>query len=713
MHCASCAMNIERKLKRTKGVSSVAVNYGNDSAYVEYDPKVCRIDDIANSVKSVGYTPHLDDTPEKAEEDKRTELHALKSKVIISAVLTIPLLLGAMLNIPGLNKPLVQLLLASPVQFWVGWQYYQSAWSGLKNRLANMDTLVALGTSVAYFYSLATLVFKLDAHIYFETSATIITLILLGKYFELSAKGATGEAIKKLLDLSPKTALLLKGNEELVVPVSELKIGDILRVKPGDKIPVDGLVVSGETSVNESMITGESMPIGKIKGQEIIGGTVNISGSIDVKASKIGADTVLSNIIEMVKKAQGSRAPIQRLADTISGYFVPIVIILSLATFLAWFNLGTLSQALTHMVSVLIIACPCALGLATPTSIMVATGRGASLGVLVKNAEVLELADKTKVALLDKTGTLTAGEPAVQDVVISSTKFSDAQVKAAVRSIETLSNHPLALAIVSGLQGKISQISSFHDHPGRGVSGSWNGSKILIGTESLLKNNQVKLSENFAKKTAEWASSGWSVVHIAISGAHVGSIAIADTIRKDSVDVIKYFKRENILPVMVTGDSHTVARAVAAKIGISIVESEVMPEDKQSLVAKYQKDRGIVMMVGDGINDAPALAASDVGVAMGGGTDVAIESAGVTLLRSDIKLIPTTISLAKKSMQNIRQNLGWAFGYNIILIPVAMGALYPIWGIELSPMLAGAAMAFSSVSVVTNSLRLKRVKLNK
>lgn len=712
MHCASCASNIERKLKKIKGVKSAAVNYGNDSAYVEYNSSVCRPSDLAASVESLGYTPHLSETTEAEELDKRQELISLRNKVIISIIITTPLLVGAMFNLPLINNPWVEFALATPIQFWIGKQYYQSTYSALKNRLANMDTLVALGTSVAYLYSLYNLLVSPNSHIYFETSATIITLILLGKYFELRAKGATGAAIKKLLGLSAKTARLIKDSKEISIPIDQVVLGNILRVKPGDKIPVDGVIMSGGSSVNESMITGESLPVLKKLGDSVIGATINLSGSFDMKATKVGSDTTLANIINMVKKAQGSKAPIQRLADTISGYFVPVVIMLSLATFLVWFNLGTFSQALTHLVSVLIIACPCALGLATPTSIMVATGRGADLGILVKNAESLELTDKTKVVLMDKTGTLTIGNPAVQDYrMIDNSQINKTNLMTAIKSVEALSSHPLASAIVKGLVGKLDKVTGFKDIPGQGVIGTWQNKQVVIGTEELLVSNKIKISNALQKYLSLWTAKGWSVIHGALSGRHLVSIAIADTVRKDSHIVIETLKQKGIKPVMVTGDNQLVAKAIASKVGIDEVVAQVLPNNKQEVVVKYQQEIGTVMMIGDGINDAPALAAADVGIAMGEGTDIAIETSGLTLLRSDIKLVSTAFALAHRTMQNIRQNLAWAFGYNITLIPVAMGILYPIWGIELSPMLAGAAMAFSSVSVVTNSLRLKNIKL--
>lgn len=711
MHCASCAKNIERKLEQTKGVSQATVNYGSETASVEYDSHLAKSRDLEAAVTSLGYTPHLEEESEsEVEAEKQRELNDLKQKLVISIIFTVLLLLGAML--PGapsfLTNPWIQLVLATLVQFYVGRRYYQSTWSGLKNRTANMDTLVALGTTVAYLYSAVVTFFSLPLHVYFETSATIITLILLGKYFELSAKRQTTGAIRELLDLTPATAHLKKGSQVTTVPLERVVVGNRLLVKPGEKVPVDGSVVEGETSVDESMVTGESLPVIKSKGDKLIGGTINGSGSIEMVAEKVGRKTLLAGIIKLVKQAQGSRARIERLADTISSYFVPTIIILSLLTFLYWFNFGgvdVITQALLATISVLIIACPCALGLATPTSIMVATGRGAKAGILVKDAATLETAAKVKTILLDKTGTLTMGKPQLQDQAYTALKSTELRsLKQAVASIESRSHHPLAAAVVSGLkEDSTLPVTSFRDLSGLGVTAKVNGKTYLVGSRKLLVKHGIKPDHKLEAKSQSWLESGWTLVYLSRGERHLGTLAIADQPRTDAKKVIKTLQSYGLTPVMVTGDNEMTAEAVAKKLGIQEVEAEVMPADKEALVRRYQRD-GKVAMVGDGVNDAPALAAADVSLAMGEGTDVAIESAGITLLRSDLSLVPQAFRLSHLTVRNIKQNLGWAFGYNLILVPIAMAGL-------LNPMLASAAMAFSSVSVVLNALRLRKVHL--
>jgi len=728
MHCASCAKNIERKVRSLPGVHSASVNYGNETAYVEHDPSTCDHEALAGAVKSLGYKAHLHgDSEEAADRDKQAELASLKTKLVVSIALTAPVLIGAMFpSAPSLlRNPLFQFLFSTPVQFWVGWQYYQSTWSGLKNRVANMDTLIALGTSVAYFYSLFVLAFQktlssaynLELHFYFEVSATIITLILLGKYLELKAKGQTSRALKKLLGLQVKTARLLVGGKETTVPLGDVKVGDRLLVKPGDKIPVDAVVVKGDSAVDESMITGESLPVAKAKGSKVIGSTLNISGVLEIETTKVGSETMLAQIVELVRRAQGSRAPIQKLADVVSSYFVPAVIILALLTFLVWYNFGPEPQflrALVNTIAVLIIACPCALGLATPTSIMVATGRGAGEGILVRNAEVLELAAQAKTVLFDKTGTLTEGKPRLQKLELDPAFVKQKSwLLRAISAVESKSHHPLAAALVAGLPDSARKgfsVTKFRDIPGFGVQAKVDGKEIAIGARRLLEKLNISPSPHLTKVGDTWSSKGWTQIEVALSGRHAVTLAVADSPKKDSPAVLETLRRRGIAPIMVTGDNKKTALAVARELGIGDVEAEVLPADKESLVRKY-KSKGRVIMVGDGINDAPALAASDVGIAMGEGTDVAIESAGITLLRSDITLVPKSISLSSHTMRNIKQNLGWAFGYNLLLVPVAMGALYPFFGLELNPILASGAMAFSSVSVVLNSLRLGKIKL--
>jgi Cu+-exporting ATPase len=744
LHCASCAINVGKSLENVPGVKSAHVNYASEQATIEHDGTSTN-ENLEKAVSDVGYKAVLGDESvsqeELVEKEKERELQNTKTKLVWSSFFTILLLIGVMVPLAPqiLKNYVVMWILATPVQFWAGAQYYKSTWSGLKNRTANMDTLIALGTSVAYFYSVVVVLFEdlllsmgVEPHVYFETSATIITLILLGKYLEMRAKGQTSEAIKKLLGLQAKTARVIRDGKEIKLPIEEIIIGDIIVVKPGEKIPVDGVITKGESSVDESMVTGESMPVRKTIEDEVIGATINKSGSFEMKATKIGSETMLSQIIEMVKQAQGSRAPIQKLADTVSSYFVPVVIMLSIITFLMWFNFGpqpAFILALVNLIAVLIIACPCALGLATPTSIMVGTGKGAQNGILIKNAESLEIANKVNYVVFDKTGTLTIGEPEVQtfefmdnlDEIAANLDWTIPEgldirkyISALVLSVEKKSHHPLADAVVNYLNNEeILEVEKFEDMSGLGVKAQINGHEVLIGTQKLMEQENVmrcaeltKLSENLRQK-AQTAS------FISIDKKNIALLGISDSIKKDSKKTIEQLKAMNVIPVMITGDNKVTANAIAKELGIEEVLAEVLPEDKANKVKDLQSknDKSVVAMVGDGINDAPALATADIGIAMGSGTDVAIESAGITLLRGDISLVPEAINLSKSTMRNIKQNLGWAFGYNIILIPVAMGLLYPFFGILLNPILASAAMAFSSISVVMNSLRLKSIKI--
>lgn len=738
MHCASCATNIQRRVKKVPGVAEASVNYANEQAMVEYDERQAGEQDLAAAVTSLGYTPHfsVEEGQDVIALDRQRELQDLKRKLLVSGVLNLILLIGAML--PGapamLQNVWLMWVLATPIQFWAGWQYYQSAWSGLKNRTASMDTLIALGTSVAYFYSVVVVLFEfslmsmgLDAHVYFEVSSTIITLILLGKFLEIRAKGQTSEAIKKLLDLQAKTARVIRDGQELDVPIEELVKGDRLLVRPGEKIPVDGVIVKGETSVDESMVTGESVPVAKAKGDGVIGATVNQSGAFEMTAEKVGSQTMLAQIIELVRQAQGSRAPIQKLVDQVSAVFVPIVIVLALLTFLAWFNFGPepqLVRAMISMVSVLIIACPCALGLATPTSIIVGVGKGAQHGILVKDAEALEVASKVRTVVFDKTGTLTEGKPVVVGWEVLSDDIGDTDgtkdwLQTAIYAMEHQSHHPLAQAVVNhlskdaGLVKRADKIAltAFKDISGQGITAQVDGQRVLIGTTRLLQEQRVSIPKSVEKKIAEWRAQAWTVSLVAVGSEVAAVIGIADTVKASASATLKQLKTMGVRTVMLTGDNQHTADAIAQQVGIDEVRAEVMPQDKERIIQELKAGGTKVAMVGDGINDAPALAAADVGMAMGGGTDVAIESAGVTLLRSDIALVPQALQLSQKTMRNIKQNLVWAFGYNVLLIPVAMGVLYPFTGLQLSPMLAGAAMALSSVSVVMNALRLRQVQL--
>lgn len=728
MHCASCAANIQRKLSKLAGVRQAAVNYGNSQATVSYNNQECREYDIEQAVKILGYKAHLhaDELIDFSAAERKIEFKKLSQQLLVGGFLTILLLAGAMWpNAPSwLSNSWIQLILATPVQWWLGKKFYQSAWSALRNRTTNMDTLVALGTSVAYVYSLVVVIWRshleqlgVATHIYFETSSTIIVLVLLGKFLELRARQQVGGAITELLGLQVKIAHLYKNGVVVGVPTEEVQPGDKLLVKPGEKIPVDGVVVGGLSAVNESMVTGESVPVDKKKGDKVVGSTVNISGVLEIMAERVGSETVLAQIIRLVKEAQGSRPPIQNLVDKVSSYFVPTVIVLSLLSFVIWVMWGPEPQfirALLTMIAVLIIACPCALGLATPTSLIVGIGRAATLGMLIKNAEALELATKVNTVVFDKTGTLTQGVmEVVEDCWLAESSEQDRQI---VALVESNSNHPVAQAIVRHIykQSAFPKITlnlvGFKDVPGSGVIASAGDLEVRIGTVSWLLLQGIELSSEYLEKIAVWQKFGRTVASAAFGKKLKAIWSIADVARPEAARLIKNLQSLNIRTVMLSGDNKTTAQAVANDLGIDQVAAEVLPQNKEQKIREL-KANGVVAFVGDGINDAPALAAADVSVAMGSGTDVAMASAAVTLLRSDLSLIPKVFSLSRLTMRNIKQNLWWAFGYNVVLIPVAMGVLYPVYGWQLNPMLAAGAMAFSSVSVVLNALRLKTLKL--
>ncbi len=732
MHCASCAANIQRKLYGTEGVETATVNYANEQATVKTDGQADTLKHIEQAVADLGYHAHIgvEDVSDLAQAERELELKTLKRQILVSSVLTVLLIIGAMVpQAPAILKnSWMQWLLATPVQFWAGRRFFKSAWSALLNRTTNMDSLISLGTGIAYGYSVIATLFGesfisqgLSAHVYFETSATIITLVLLGKFLELRAKGQASSALRELLELQAKSAHLVVKGQVSDVPIESVKLGDILLVKPGEKIPVDGTVVEGETSVDESMLTGESMPITKKSGDSVTGATVNTSGAIKVKTDRVGSDTTLAQIIRLVKQAQGSRAPIQKLVDQVSSVFVPVVIGLALLTFIIWYIFGpepTYLYALINMISVLIIACPCALGLATPTSLMVGIGKGAEQGILIKDAEALEVAHQLKVIVLDKTGTLTIGKPKVTHTLYSPDLSTAESQKTAtiISALEELSHHPLAQAMVEYYADKSQNtkpaISNFKDLPGRGIRAKVNSDNYLIGNEKLLLENKIRIPSDFSKLAKEWQSQANTLVWVAKGNQVVQLTAIADTLRPSAKQVIKELKNLGLRPVLLTGDTLNTAQAIAKELGITELEAEVLPQDKAAKIESLKQNGQRVAMVGDGINDAPALAAADVGIAMGTGTDVAIESAGITLLRGDLNLLPSSIKLARATITNIRQNLGWAFGYNLILIPIAMGVLYPTFGLQLNPMLASGAMAFSSVSVVLNALRLKKLNFD-
>ena len=718
MTCAACATRIEKGLHRMEGVTSAAVNLATNSAVVEYKEGVTSVEDILEKIKKLGYKGQIRNEEQDDAGRKEERLKRKQRQLAISIILSLPLVYTMIAHMPFhiglpmpklLMNPWFQLLLATPVQFHIGGPFYVGAYRALRNKSANMDVLVALGTSAAYFYSLYEAFRTIGNHeymprLYFETSAVLITLVLVGKYFEALAKGRTTEAISKLLSLQAKEATVIRNGEERKVPLEEVVIGDTILVKPGEKIPVDGTVIAGASSVDESMITGESIPVDKKEGDYVIGSTMNTNGVLTIRAEKVGKDTALANIIKIVEEAQGSKAPIQRMADTISGIFVPIVVGIAVVSFIIWYVVVTpnnLPTALEVAIAVLVIACPCALGLATPTSIMVGTGKGAEQGILFKGGEYLEGTHKINAVLLDKTGTVTKGKPEVTDVL----SFQENMIDYAV-SAESASEHPLAQAIVAyGKEnGIIAQpLTQFSALVGHGIEATVNGKHVLIGTRKLMNERGIEIAEH-ELAMIKLEDEGKTVMLVAIDGQLVGMIAVADTIKETSKQAIATLKQMGIDVYMVTGDNKRTAEAIAKQVGIEHVYAEVLPEQKATIVEQLQKQGKRVAMVGDGINDAPALAKADIGMAIGTGADVAIETADVTLVGGDLAHIPKAIELSRKTMKNIRQNLFWALFYNTVGIPVAALGL-------LEPWIAGAAMAFSSVSVVTNALRLKRVKI--
>ena len=743
MHCASCVYTVEKALKSVEGVKDAVVNLATNKATVTHTQEEAVEDKLAQAVTSVGYRL-VSDQPfdgHTEDEEKKKELKDLKIKVVISLILGGLILWGSfpwiMDTAPKLLQNFyVQLLLAIPVQFWIGLTFYRAAIPALRHRTANMDTLVALGTSVAFFYSAFVTLFPYLLPVlpignsslstsfmpYFDVSTIIIGLILLGRYFETKAKAGTSEAIKKLIGLQAKTARVVRDKKEVDILIEEVQVGNIIRVRPGEKIPVDGVIIEGDSSVDESMVTGESIPVDKTKGDTIIGATMNKSGTFLYKATKVGKDTMLAQIIKLVEEAQGSKAPVQRLADIISSYFVPIVIMLAIGTFVVWYIFGPSPSflfAMLNMVAVLIIACPCAMGLATPTAIMVGTGLGANNGILIKDAEALELAHKVNTIIFDKTGTLTKGKPEVTDI-ISVNKLKENGILKFAAAIEKGSEHSLAEAIVKAAESKqlvVSAVEGFRAIAGHGVEGIIHGDKIILGNRRFMNRERVSMA-SVSEQISLLENSGKTVMMLAIDSKLEGLIAVADTIKENADEAISLLQKMRINVFMITGDNKRTAFAIAKQVGIKKenVLAEVLPQEKEKNVKKLQSTNyklkpGLVGFVGDGINDAPALAAADVGIAMGSGTDVAIEVADIILINKDLRSVAKAINLSKKTMKTIKLNLFWAFGYNVILIPVAMGVLYPFAKILLNPIFASFAMAMSSISVVTNSLLLKRVKI--
>lgn len=730
MTCASCARAVERATRRLEGVASANVNLATEKLAITFEPSVLSVSDIKKAVKNAGYKAVEEDGGKSGDSNEK-ERRLLWRRFIISVIVTVPLLYISMghmagLPLPGFIDPMMnprayaitQLILTLPVVA-AGYRYYIVGFKTLLKRSPNMDSLVAIGTGAAVVYGIYAIgrIFMGDTdyamNLYFESAAVILTLITLGKYFETVSKGKTSDAIKKLMGLAPKTATVIKDDKEVEIPVEEVMVGDIIIVRPGERIPVDGIVISGVTSVDESMLTGESIPVEKHEGDIVTGASLNKNGSIRYKATRVGKDTTLAQIIKLVEDAQGSKAPIAKLADIISGYFVPIVMILAVLSGLAWYVIGgeSITFSLTIFISVLVIACPCALGLATPTAIMVGTGKGAENGVLIKSGEALETAHKVDTVVLDKTGTITEGKPKVTDVIAAGGISGETLVMLAA-SAEIGSEHPLGEAIVEhakkmGLD--IKDATEFKAIPGHGIEVTIEGRHVLLGNRKLMDDRNISLEE-LAEASDRLANEGKTPMYAAIDSMAAGIIAVADTVKATSKKAIETLHKMGIKVVMITGDNSRTAQAIARQVGIDRVLSEVLPEDKSNEIKKLQSEGSKVAMVGDGINDAPALAQADIGIAIGSGTDVAMESADIVLMRSDLMDISKAIQLSRSTIRIIKQNLFWAFAYNTVGIPVAMGILHIFGGPLLNPMIAGAAMSLSSVSVVSNALRLKRFK---
>ncbi|MFD2307057.1 heavy metal translocating P-type ATPase [Enterococcus termitis] len=735
MTCASCAQTIEKATNKLNGVTKASVNLATEKMVVAFDPTVLNVSDITKAVSDAGYgaVEQIDsaDTVDKDREKKQKHIKNMWQRFWMSAVFTVPLLYVAMGHMVGLPLPAfldpmmhadvfatVQLILTIPVLY-LGRSFFTVGFKALFKGHPNMDSLVALGTSAAVAYSLygTVMIFAGDPQftmaLYYESAGVILTLITLGKYFEAVSKGKTSEAIKKLMGLAPKNARVFRNGQEMEIPVDSVQLEDIIVVRPGEKIPVDGVVMEGSSAIDESMLTGESMPVEKKVGDNVIGASINKNGSFRFKATKVGKDTALSQIIKLVEDAQGSKAPIAKMADKISGVFVPIVMVLSVLAGLAWYFLGQESWvfALTITISVLVIACPCALGLATPTAIMVGTGKGAENGVLIKSGDALETTHKIQTIVFDKTGTITEGKPKVTDIVTADNISQDELLRLAA-SAEKGSEHPLGEAIVNGAEEKnlaFAATEAFTAIPGHGIEVTIEGSRLLLGNQKLMDDRSISLG-NLGATSDLLAEQGKTPMYIAKDGGIAGIIAVADTIKPNSIPAIKKLHQMGIEVAMITGDNKRTAQAIAKQVGIDRVLSEVLPEDKANEVMKLQKEGKKVAMVGDGINDAPALAQADIGIAIGSGTDVAMESADIVLMRSDLMDVPTAVELSKATIKNIKENLFWAFAYNTLGIPVAMGILYVFGGPLLNPMIAGAAMSFSSVSVLINALRLKGFK---
>ncbi|MCC3564449.1 MAG: copper-translocating P-type ATPase [Microcoleus sp. PH2017_29_MFU_D_A] len=735
MSCAACASSIEQAIKSVPGVIGCSVNFGMEQATIQYDSKQTNLTIIQEAVDAAGYEAlplqeMAEDDAEKA--DRKSASQNLQRKLWIAGSISIILVLGGIPTMTGWHLPFIpawlhnfwlQLVLTSPVQFWCGKSFYVGAWKSLKRRVATMDTLIALGTSAAYFYSVFVTFLPglftsqgLNPSVYYEVATSVIALILLGKNLENRAKGETSEAIRKLMGLQAKTARIVRNGEELEVPIAQVAIGDIVQVRPGEQIPVDGEVIEGASTVDEAMVTGESLAVKKQLGDEVIGATINKTGSFRFRATRVGKDTFLAQIVKMVQDAQASKAPIQKLADQVTGWFVPVVIAIALATFIIWFNaMGNFTLATVTMVEVLIIACPCALGLATPTAVMVGTGKGAENGILIKGADSLELAHKIQIIVLDKTGTLTEGKPTVTDFVTikGTAQSNELKLLQLAASVERNSEHPVGEAVVKYAQSqevKLTDIQDFEAVVGSGVRGVSGGKSIALGSLRWMQELGCD-TEYLELRARAFEAASKTVVWMAVEGKIEAILAIADALKPSSARSVKALQKLGLEVAMLTGDNRATAESIAQSVGITRIFAEVRPDQKAAQIQALQGEGKIVAMVGDGINDAPALAASDVGIAIGTGTDVAIAASDITLISGDLQGIVTAIQLSRATMRNIRENLFFAFIYNIAGIPIAAGILYPIFGWLLNPIIAGAAMAFSSLSVVTNALRLRNFKV--
>ena len=733
MSCASCANTVETVINRVSGVEECTVNFAMEQATVQYNPQQTSVETIQNAVEKVGYGAFPLENNKSQSEDKQeaAEAQQLRRKVIVGGIVSAVLVIGSLPMMTGLNIPFIpmwlhnfwlQFVLATPIQFWCGWEFYTNAWKAFKQHTATMDTLIALGTSVAYFYSLLITLYPnfltrqgLTSQVYYEAAVVVITLILLGRLLENRAKKQTSEAIHKLMGLQAKTARVIRHEKEIDIPIEDVQIGDIILVRPGEKIPIDGEIIEGNSTIDESMVTGESVAVKKLVGDEVIGATINQTGRFKFRTTRVGKDTVLAQIVQLVQDAQSSKAPIQRLADQVTGWFVPVVIAIAILTFIIWFDfMGNLTLALITTVGVLIIACPCALGLATPTSVMVGTGIGAEYGVLIKGADSLELAHKIQTIVLDKTGTLTQGKPTVTDFITLRGTHNNNELKLLrlAASIERNSEHPLAEAVVQYAQSQevdLTDAEEFEAVVGSGVLGTISDRDVHIGTQRWLEELGIK-TEALQTQAQRLEYLGKTVIWIAVDGEAEGIMGISDALKPSSNEVVRRLQRLGLEVVMLTGDNRSTAEAIAKEVNIQRVLAEVRPDQKAATIRQLQAENKTVAMVGDGINDAPALAQADLGIAIGTGTDVAIAASDITLISGDLQGIITAIELSEATMSNIKQNLFFAFIYNIAGIPIAAGILFPFLGWLLNPIIAGAAMAFSSVSVVTNALRLRNFK---